>query len=199
MLFRSHTFQGHQTDAAGNTSTNASFTWTIDLTAPAAPAITANPPGLSSSASASFSFTGEPGATFECELDGIGFSTSLCTSPKAYSGLTDGSHTFGVRQTDQAGNTGSVATFTWSVDTSPPQTTINTAPANPSTADVAFFFSADETSTFQCSLDGAAFTPCSSPQSYAGLASGPHTFDVRATDAAGNVDATPASYAWSVG
>jgi hypothetical protein len=194
----SHTFNVRQTDTAGNTGPNASFTWTIDLTAPAAPSITANPPGLSSSTTASFSFTGEAGATFECELDGIGFSTSLCTSPKAYSGLSDGSHTFGVRQTDQAGNTGSVATYTWTVDATAPQTTIDTKPPDPSTADVDFSFSASETSTFECSLDGAAFSACNSPVSYTGLATGPHTFDVRATDAAGNTDATPASYAWSV-
>jgi hypothetical protein len=195
----SHIFNVRQTDTAGNTGPNATYTWTIDLTAPAAPTITANPPGLSSSSSASFSFTGEAGATFECELDGIGFGTSLCTSPKAYTGLSDGSHTFGVRQTDQAGNTGSVAMYTWTVDATAPQTTIDTAPPDPSAADVDFFFSANETSTFECRLDGAAFSSCSSPASYTGLASGAHTFDVRATDAAGNTDATPASYAWSVG
>jgi uncharacterized protein YhfF len=195
----SHTFTVHQTDSAGNTSSNSSFTWAIDLTAPADPTITVKPPGLSNSASASFSFAGEAGATFECELDGIGFSTSLCTSPKAYSGLSDGSHTFGVRQTDQAGNTGSVASYTWFVDTTAPNTTIDTAPSDPSTADVDFFFSANETSTFECSLDGAAFSSCNSPLSYTGLATGPHTFDVRATDPAGNTETTPASYAWSVG
>jgi hypothetical protein len=195
----SHTFNVRQTDTAGNTSVNATYTWTIDMTAPAAPSITAKPPGLLNSANASFAFTGEAGATFECELDGIGFRTSLCTSPQAYSGLSDGSHTFGVRQTDAAGNTGSVASYTWFVDTTTPQTTIDTTPPDPSAADVDFFFSANETSTFECSLDGAAFSPCNSPASYTALASGPHTFDVRATDAAGNTDATPASYAWSVG
>jgi hypothetical protein len=193
----SHTFQVHQTDTAGNSGPNATYTWTIDLTAPAAPSIIANPPGLSSSASASFSFTGEAGATFGCALDGGAY--AACTSPKAYNGLSDGSHTFGVRQTDAAGNTGPSATYTWFVDTTPPQTTIDTAPPSPSTVDVDFFFSANETSTFECRLDGAAFSSCNSPVSYTGLASGPHTFDVRATDAAGNTDATPASYAWSVG
>jgi hypothetical protein len=195
----SHTFHVRQMDAAGNTSVNGTYTWTIDVTPPAAPSITANPPGLSNSASASFSFTGEGSATFECELDGIGFSTSLCTSPKAYSGLSDGSHTFGVRQTDSAGNTGPSATYTWFVDTTAPQTTIDTTPPDPSAADVTFFFSASETSTFECSLDGAAFGSCNSPASHTGLAPGSHTFDVRATDAAGNIDPTPASYAWTVG
>jgi hypothetical protein len=192
----SHTFQARQTDAAGNVGPNASYTWTIDATAPAAPTITANPPGLSSSPSASFSFSGEAGATFECELDGAGVSS--CSSPKAYSGLSDGPHTFDVRQTDAAGNTGPSTTYAWTVDATAPQTTINTAPPDPSTADVTFFFSANETSTFECRLDGGTYGACTSPTSYTGLAPGSHTFDVRATDAAGNVDATPASFTWTV-
>ena len=99
----SHTFQVRATDAASNTDpTPASYTWTVDTTAPET-TITANPPDPSASASASFSFSGsEAGSTFECQLDGGGF--SACTSPKAYTGLSDGSHTFQVRATDAASN-----------------------------------------------------------------------------------------------
>ena len=58
----------------------------------------------SSSANASFSFTStEPGSTFECQLDDDGF--SVCASPKAYTALTDGDHTFRVRATDDVSNT----------------------------------------------------------------------------------------------
>lgn len=83
-------------------------------------------------------------------------------------------------------------------DVTPPQTTITSAPANPSSsADASFAFGADEAATFACSIDGAAFSACSSPTSYSGLADGSHTFAVRATDTAGNTDATPAAYTWT--
>jgi Chitobiase/beta-hexosaminidase C-terminal domain/Bacterial Ig-like domain len=194
----SHTFQVHQTDTAGNTGPNASYTWTIDLTAPAAPNITSNPADPTNSTSASFSFTGDAGATFQCQLDGGGF--TACTSPENYGGpLGPGSHTFNVRQTDTAGNTGPNASYTWTIDTSAPETTIDNSPTDPSTADVSFDFSSSEGgSSFECNLDVGGFTPCSSPEAYTGLAPGPHTFEVRATDAAGNTDATSATFAWNV-
>lgn len=82
----------------------------------------------------------------------------------------------------------------------PPETTINSAPANPSTATTASFtFTADKPdSTFQCSLDGAPFTACTSPASYTNLALGAHEFRVRATDAGGNVEPTPAGHIWTI-
>src|SRR5205807_9221607 len=50
----------------------------------------------------------------QCQLDGGGWTS--CTSPKYYSGLSNGSHTFQVRSIDQAGNVGPAASQTWSVD-----------------------------------------------------------------------------------
>jgi len=46
-----------------------------------------------------------------------------------YSGLAGGSHTFQVKATDQAGNVGQPASYTWTVDTTPPAMTL-TSPAN---------------------------------------------------------------------
>jgi hypothetical protein len=90
-------------------------------------------------------------------------------------------------------------TITWTVDTTPPDTTIVGRPnalTNSTTA--TFSFTAEAGATFRCVLDGAAPAACVSPQSYAGLAAGAHAFSVTATDAAGNVDATPATAAWSI-
>ncbi len=89
-------------------------------------------------------------------------------------------------------------------DTTPPDTSLSTTPANPSGANVSFTFSGSDditpgaSLTFQCSLDNAAFTTCASPQAYNGLSDGSHTFKVRAVDAANNADPSPASFTWTV-
>jgi uncharacterized protein len=97
----------------------------LDLDAPPDTTITSNPPTLTNSTSASFSFSGTDDVTpsgsltFECDLDGGGF--SLCSSPQTYNSLADGSHTFQVRATDEAGNIDPTpASFTWTIDTVAP-------------------------------------------------------------------------------
>jgi glycosyltransferase involved in cell wall biosynthesis len=71
-------------------------------TTPPETTIDSGPQGSVASTSATFSFSSEAGATFECSLDGSPWSG--CSSPKTYNGLADGQHTFGVRAIDQAGN-----------------------------------------------------------------------------------------------
>ncbi|TMH84002.1 MAG: hypothetical protein E6H45_12770, partial [Betaproteobacteria bacterium] len=151
----SHTFQVRATDPAGNTDpTPASYTWTVDTTAPDT-TITAAPPAVSNSSSASFSFTStKAGSSFACQLDASAF--AACTSPQNYSGLANGSHSFQVRATDPAGNTDPTpASYTWTVDTTAPDTTITAAPPATSTSrSASFSFTATEAgSTFACQLD----------------------------------------------
>ena len=186
------------TDAASNTGADA-IDVTIDRTVPAT-TIDSGPADPSASAGANFTFSSsEPGASFECRLDGGAWGP--CASPKSYTSLAEGNHTFQVRAGDAAGNIDPTpASRTWTVDTVAPQTTIDVAPTHPS-ADAApdFEFSANEPgSTFECRLDGGAWSACTSPKSYAGLADGSHTFQVRATDPAGNVDGTPATHTWTI-
>jgi predicted extracellular nuclease len=94
--------------------------------------IDSNPPDPSSSSNASFTFSGiddvtPPGnLSFECKLDAGSF--SACTSPQSYTGLGDGFHTFQVRAIDASGNVDQTpASFTWTIDATPPSVTINTA------------------------------------------------------------------------
>ena len=181
--------------AAGNTGAAATYGWTIDTVAPSA-TITGKPSNPSNVSSPSFAFSaGEP-AQFRCKLDAAAFAS--CGSPKDYSGLGDGLHTFVVRATDAAGNVGPEASHGWTVDTVAPTTTITQKPANPSNdSSPRFAFTAGEPAQFQCKLDAEAFAPCASPQTYNGLATGPHTISVRARDAAGNTGAA-ATYGWTI-
>jgi CSLREA domain-containing protein len=203
----SHTFQVRAVDSAGNVdSTPASYAWLIDASGPDT-TITSNPSNPSNSNLASFTITGNDGsgvgvASFECKLDGGSF--AACTSPQSYSGLSDGSHTFQVRAVDNVGNVDPTpASFTWIVDTTAPDTTIDSTPSNPSnSSNASFSFSGTDSGTgvasFQCAIDGGGFSGCTSPKTYTGLSDGSHTFQVRAIDGIGNQDPTPASFTWTI-
>lgn len=193
----SHTFGVKAEDDAGNDSGITSYAWTIDTVHPLV-TVTDAPPLLTNQTSASFSFVAnKPGSTYQCALDGAAF--GACTSPKLYGGLANGSHTFAVRAIWLA-LVGPATSYTWTVDTVPPQTTISSAPPAASrSASATFAFSSSEAeSTFACRLDGGGFGPCTSPKTYAGLGDGSHTFSVQAVDRAGNADPSAAGYSWQI-
>src|ERR1019366_7119370 len=129
----SHTFAVEAKDTAGNLSTATSFTWTINTTLPPAPTITSKPANPTNQTNASFSFSDtQAGVNFLCQLDGSAF--NVCTSPVTYSGpLSEGKHSFSVKAQDIAGNRSAAASFTWTIDTTPPPApSITSNPANPS-------------------------------------------------------------------
>jgi probable HAF family extracellular repeat protein len=201
-----HTLLVRAIDEAGNRDiAAASHSWTVDATAPNT-TLTAMPPALSASSSATFSFTGTDNLTaaaslvFQVSLDGGAWTAAI--SPKNYTGLANGSHTLQVRALDQAGNIDATpASYTWTVNTTVPvDTTITAKPVlfSPSTSASFSFTSNVGGATFQVSLDGSAWTAAASPKTNTGLANGSHTFQVRAVDSAGTPDATPATYTWTV-
>ena len=87
-------------------------------TTPPETTISSGPSGITTSTSASFGFSSsEAGSSFSCSLDGGAYSP--CSSPRSYSALTAGTHTFRVKARDAAGNEDSTpAARTWEIDTS---------------------------------------------------------------------------------
>lgn len=116
----SYTVRWRAVDAAGNATTGG-VDLTIDTTAPPAPQIVQAPPDPSGS-SVQFDFTAEAQASTECRIDADAWSP--CTAPVSYNNLAPGAHTFAVRATDAAGNTGVPASHTWTVDTGLPSVNI---------------------------------------------------------------------------
>ena len=194
------TFQVRANDGTRVDPTPASFTWTVDTTPPTTTFVT-KPAASTTSTTANFTWTSDEtgNVTYECSLDGAAF--TACTTPKALTGLSDGSHTLKVRATDTLGHVEvTPAEYTWTVDRTAPDTTIDSGPSGLTGSDSATFVasSSEPGSTFECSLDGGAYAACSAPLTFTGLADGAHTIDIRSIDAAGNVDPTPATRAWTV-
>ncbi|HEX6131802.1 MAG TPA: Ig-like domain-containing protein, partial [Actinomycetota bacterium] len=213
-------------DEAGNAETPTSYTVTVDQTAPET-TIDSAPPSFSNDDSPQFVFSSEPGATFECKLDGAAFAP--CTSPVDHSALAESAHTFQVRATDGAGNTdASPASHTWTIDLTDP-TSAFSFPANGTTYNAAGWSNPAGTASdaggaaldkVEVSLqrvtgglywDGGAFASGTQEWHEAtgdvswsfGFdaadfpADGDYTISVRATDTAGNVE-TPSSRTFTV-
>jgi photosystem II stability/assembly factor-like uncharacterized protein len=118
-----HTVDVRALDTSGNTdATPARHSWTVDTLPETAitsaidgrgKSVTSG--GTSSSSTVTFRFTGTDNGTivgFECRLDGGQFAP--CTTPRTYTGVSRGSHSFRVRAIDNLGSRdASPAVFTW--------------------------------------------------------------------------------------
>jgi hypothetical protein len=166
------------------------------------PTFGSGPFNPSNDPSPSFTFSDtEAGVTLLCRLDGTDPDPyAPCTSPKSFSGLADGSHTFLIKARDAAGNVSGANAYTWVIDTvAPPTPTIESAPASlTNDKSPTFEFSDSEAGvSFLCGLDGAGYSACTSPKDYGDQADGEHTFSVKAEDAAGNTSSA-ATHTWTI-
>lgn len=206
----SYVFTARVVDGAGNTTTAAPRTFTIDATPPTSMIVSGPAHGsVTASRTATFAMTAsEPGSTFGCRAYAFG------TTPPAFgacsggtqhvlTGLADGGHTFEVRATDAVGNVEATpVTRAFVVDGTAPQTSFTKTPkkvirTTKRKVTVRFGLAASEAGTFRCSLDGKAWVACAAATSFK-VKRGRHTLRVVATDAVGNVDASPATYSWRV-
>src|SRR5919106_1311126 len=227
-----HTFSVRSEDNAGNKdSTPAYFTWTVDTTAPATSIVSAvdgnnntiSNNGNSESTSIKFAFSGTDNGVgvdhLECNIDNSRY--VACTSPFEFENLVaDGTHKFSVRAVDHVGNINfSPASFTWTVDTEAPTTTISSAiDGNKTILDngtitdsdsMSFEFSGEDAggnedsgvgiNHFECNIDNSLYVACTSPFIFPNiLKDGSHTFTVLSVDNAGNRDSSPAPFTWIV-
>jgi YD repeat-containing protein len=169
-----------------------------DITLPETSIIN-KPSNPSNSQTAEFTFiSSEPGSTFECRIDGGSYLP--CESPKSYTGFTEGGHTFNVSATDAASNTDfSPATYTWTVDTIKPASSI-TSPVNGGSVSgptLTIKGTASDTDSVvqkvEISTDGGstwniAAGTTSWSYEWTITADGTYTIKSRATDNAGNVE-----------
>ena len=168
--------------------------------------ITERPASTSGSSTATFSFTSsEPNSSFQCRLDdAFGSGPFLaCNSHDSWTSLSNGSHKLEVRAVNGGVADSTPDSYTWTVDTSFPETEITTGLEihQPAAMPHSSLPSSDPSAAFQCRLDSnaeAAFQACSTPKSYNNLVDGSHTFDVRAVLAPAQVDPTPARRTWTV-
>jgi uncharacterized repeat protein (TIGR01451 family) len=204
-----HTFYVTVTDAAGNSAT-ASHAFTVDTVAPET-VLGTGEPARTNHTTGTFSFSSEPGTTFQCRIDQGPFvacsgSSQLVGAQQVGSHTTgtllEGFHTFEVRAIDAAGNVDPTpASETWFVDLTPPVATFAMKPPDPSNnPNPQFIFASEPGATFECHLDADIFVAC--PATYTvgpnPLTSTTHTMYVRATDPVGNAQVTPTTYTWTV-
>src|SRR6187431_2337954 len=233
-----HTFTVISEDNAGNKdSTPTSFSWIVDTSSPLISINTATDgngnllsnDGNTSSNSATISFTGNDTGgkegkgvgikEFKCSLDGASF--SICTSPVQFTSvnLPEGTHSFQIIAEDGIGNiNSSPQSFNWTVDTEPPDITVDSATdgyqkhvtsgGNSSSDSIIFEFTSLDnggregkgvgTKQFECKIDNSDFVSCTSPVEFTNLSNGVHTLDLLSEDNVGNISPTPESFNWTV-
>lgn len=168
-------------------------------TPPPAPSIDSAPSQWSNSVTANFAYSADRATSYWCTLDG-GKPKVCDPSGRSYTSLAPGRHTFTVRALDSLGLVGPPTSYSWTIDTTAPNTVIDSHPDATLLSDSASFtFSSNESDvTFVCKLDSANYRSCDSPTTYSELGDGTHTFRVAAIDQAGNGDSTPDSFSFDV-
>ena len=199
----SYQFEVSATDRAGNVSEVSKKQWLVDTLAPVL-VITGKPPAFTNMTVADFQFEGSDSGSmisdFKCAVDAMNPVT--CTSPKNYTGLAEGQHSFEVTVTDNAGNAITKSAdwyvyvtkpvLAWSnMDGTPPAFTRDNTPTfkwtvndqNPTN------MTSSGIASITCQLDMLPAQACGQATNeitYPVLADGAHTMKVVATDKAGN-------------
>ncbi len=211
-----HTLKVTATDRAGNTSQpTADIIFTVDVTAPIAPAIAQPTSGaFVKSTRPTFSGTAEANSTIKIFVDGS-LAGSAPTSalgawsftvPSLYPALSESTHTLTATATDLAGNTGPAASVTFIVDVTAPNAPVLSSPISGAllqSTTVSFTGTAEANSTITI-LEGGTpqgSTTANGTGSWSldvTMAQGSHTVTATATDRAGNTSTSSTSVNFTV-
>ncbi len=198
LLSGPHTLKMRSSDMAGNVSLVKELAWTVDFSIPTV-TISQAQAAFSNSTSASFTFSGAAIATYQCQVDGLGFAD--CVSPKTFTGLIAGNHKFEVKGKNATGTSSAVAQSLWKIDQTAPSIPILTQNVKSITnqKSAQFNFSATDDSgiaKYDCVVDGKTSMDCKSPNELLSLGDGQHKIEVISYDSAGNTSAS--SFNWLV-
>ncbi|WP_205696903.1 Ig-like domain-containing protein [Conexibacter sp. SYSU D00693] len=187
-----HTFQVRAVDPFTNTdATPASYTWTVDTTPPADPAVDVEPPAHTNAPDAHFELTVDNGATLWCKVDGGAWAT--CATPFDLPSIAVGTHTVQFRARDAAGNDSGVVQRTFEVDRTTSVDLTAPAPGRIANAKPTVTLTGEPGATLvlkdgATTIAGGVFAndgKLSLPL-VAALAEGAHTLVATSTDLAGN-------------
>jgi hypothetical protein len=197
-----HTFSLRAVDDVGNAAeTTRGFS--VNAVHPGVEIVDGPAEGSAGTATAaSFRFRVTDSVQTRCSLDSeTAYRACSAADGDVLAGLADGPHTFRVSARDAADEV-VVAARHWTVDSSRPETRIDSGPADGATltsGQVTFTFGSNVPgATFRCRLgrtrDAGPFGPCSGPgatHTARGLAPGDYVFAVYAVNGLGTADPTP--------
>jgi hypothetical protein len=206
-----HTVSVEEQDAAGNISTAASLSFTLDTIAPAPPTLallndtgSLNNDNITSDPTIHYS-TPAVGDTLLYKVDGGSFSATVPTFATDHS--ADGSHTVSVEEVDTAGNISTAASLSFTLDTTMPaaptlalahDTGVSNSDGITNDPTIAVT-RAEGGGTLLYKIDGAATFSATAPHfATDGSAEGPHTVSVEQQDAAGNIGPSSASLSFTL-
>ncbi len=198
-----HSIVARSTDTATNHTDSATFTLTIDVTAPTAPVIVT--PAFTNSTTPTVTGTAEASATVTI-VEGL---TTLGTGSADGSGnfsiavttLSVAAHSISARATDAAGNVGpNSSTFTLTVDQTAPAAPTISSPANTNDTTPSVSGTAEAYATVDVLESGSTIGTGTADASgnfavtVSALTEAAHSLVARATDRAGNVGSNSAAF-----
>tara|TARA_B100000683_G_scaffold277743_1_gene338514 strand:+ start:115 stop:4392 length:4278 start_codon:yes stop_codon:yes gene_type:complete len=187
-------FAVYAVDLVGNTEQDeAVFNWWLDRVPPEIS--WTGPIARTTETSATFASDAMGLDIFECTLDDV--SIPNCGTQVVFTDLADGTHTFVGRVSDAAGNWSPDFTWTWTVDTTPPEVLWVATPSSYTNETMhTVTYSTEADALVYCRLNDADFDVCEPSSVFDGLEDGVYTFDVYAKDDLNN-ESEWLSYSWT--